>query len=437
MRRLRAPLAPGMPAPRKLSSALSSALSSVLLAVLLAAAPAVRAAADEAPGAPSAVQDELYLQAMRALAEGRADQATDLLMRFLEKEPQHAGAWLDLAISQCELGHGVEAERLFTEIEQRFAPPPGIVEVIASYRQRGCIPVTGKQERVSFSVARGYDNNVNQGASNPFFSTGSGDNYTEWTLTSEFLPKPDQFVLATADYSRNLNDKGLLGFAQVRTRRHDDVHSQDTASLLLGLEQQWTLGRWRGRATAALSAMRLDGHYYQRQEQLQLRATPPLALSERLDWSLTAGLSHVTYPTRPNYNGNTLELGSALAYHHRGLHAYGSAGVMTDHGQNQRPGGNRDGWYGTMLLYNTFNDRYSGTLGWTRQSWRGSEFFSPNVIDLVRRQTTRQLSAGLTVAVGARQSVLLEWRAVRNQENISLFQYNSRTVQLTWRWDNF
>ena len=374
---------------------------------------------------------------MRALAEGRAEQATDLLMRFLEKEPQHAGAWLDLAISQCELGHGAEAERLFAEIEQRFTPPPGIVEVIAGYRARGCAPATGQQRRLSLSATRGYDNNVNQGASNAFFSTGSGSNYTEWTLTPEFLPLPDQFTLVTADYSQNLNDRGLLGFAQVRARRHDDIHSQDTASLLAGLEQQWRLGRWRGRATAALSATRLDGHYYQRQEQLQLRATPPLALPERLDFSLTAGVSHVSYPTRSNYDGSTIEAGGALSYRHRGVRLYSGAGVVTDRGQSGRLGGNRDGWYGNALLFGVFDDRFSGQVGWTRQVWRGSAVYSENVIDLVRRQDTRQLSAGLTMELGGRQSVQLEWRAVRNQENISLFQYNSRTVQLTWRWDNF
>jgi hypothetical protein len=28
----------------------------------------------------------------------------------------------------------------------------------------------------------------------------------------------------------------------------------------------------------------------------------------------------------------------------------------------------------------------------------------------------------------------LEWRRVKNNENISLFQYNSRLLQLSWQW---
>jgi hypothetical protein len=407
------------------------------LSLLLAGAPARADDADTAPGAPTALQEDLYLQAMRALADGHAEQATDLLMRFLEKEPQHAGAWLDLAISQCELGHGAEAERLFSEIEQRFTPPPGIMEVIVGYRTRGCIPFKGTQRRWSVSLSRGYDSNVNQGATSPYFSTGSGDSYTEWTLTPEYLPKPDRYAQATLDYTQNLNDKGLLAFAQLRTRVHDDVHSQDTNALLVGVEQQWKLGDWRGRASAALSAMQLDHQYYQRQEQFQLRATPPLTLPDKLDWSLTTGLSHVTYPTRSNYDGSTLEAGTALSWRRRSFQAYGALGVQTDHGQSGRLGGNRDGWYNNVLLYSTFGERFSGQAGWTRQVWRSSKLYSPGLIDLVRRQDTRQLSASVTMETGVNHSLQLEWRGVHNRENISLFQYNSRTVQLTWRWDNF
>lgn len=396
------------------------------------------ARADAPPSAyPPVQQEELYLEAMRALAEGRPEQATDLLMRFLEKEPQHAGAWLDLAISQCELGHAAEAERLFGEIERRFQPPAGIVEVIAGYRTRGCQPVKDRRERMSFALARGYDTNVNQGASNAFFSTGSGSNTIEWELTPEYLPRPDRYTVLSGDYSRTLNDQGLLGFAQLRLRRHDAVREQDTNSLQLGLEQPWQWGGWRGRATAALSALQLDGHYYQRQAQLQLRATPPLRLPGSLEWSLTAGMSHVTYPTRTKYDSNTVELGNSLGWRRGPLQALGGLGVLSDHGQSGRLGGNREGWYGNILLYGLLGDRYSAQAGWARQVWRGSEMYSPGVIDLVRRQDTRQFNAGLTLELGARQSLQLEWRKVDNRENISLFQYNSRTLQLTWRWDNY
>lgn len=409
-----------------------------LMPPLLAWSLASPARADEAPPFPPVQQEELYVTAMKALADGHPDEATRLLMRFLEREPQHAGAWLDLAISQCELGHGAEAERLFVEIERRFAPPPGIVEVIQGHRNRGCHPVpAGQRDLLSLSLGRGYDDNVNQGASNPNFSTGSGANFLQWELGPDYLPKADGYTLLSADYNTGLGESKLLGFVQLRARRHDHEHEQDTTSVLAGLEQPWRLASWRGRATAGLSAMQLDGHYYQRQAQVQLRATPPLDLPEALDWSLTSGLSHVTYPTRTKYDANTLELGTALNYRDDIRQALLGAGVLSDHGQAGRLGGNREGWYGNLLLYSNLGDRFSGQLGWTRQVWRGSAVYSPNVIDLVRRQDTRLLTASVVLQLPARHSVQLEWRSTQNRENISLFQYNSRSVQLTWRWDNF
>ncbi|PHV07842.1 hypothetical protein CSQ96_08095 [Janthinobacterium sp. BJB412] len=414
------------------------AASAALLAALL---PGPGAALAEPPpdgGAAFApVQhQELYLQAMRALAEGHPAQATELLMRFLEHEPQHAGAWLDLALSQCELGHAGEAERLFGEIERRFAPPPGIIEVIALHRSNGCRPAPPR-DYLALSLGRGHDSNVNQGTSNSTFTTGSGEHQVDWTLLPDYLPKADSVLLLAADYSRPLNDAGLQGFSQLRLRRHDQVHQQDTQSLLLGLEQSWRLGAWRGRANTTLSLMRLDGQYYQRQVQAQVRATPPLALPEPLEWSLIAGLSHVTYPTRAKYDANTVELGNALHYRSAGLLATGALGLLSDQGQAGRLGGNRNGWYASALLDRSLGERLSGQLSWTRQIWRSTAAYAPPQIEATRHQDTEQLGASLNLTLTRRQSLQLEWRMVRNRENISLFQYNGRTVQLNWRWDNF
>jgi hypothetical protein len=58
---------------------------------------------------------------------------------------------------------------------------------------------------------------------------------------------------------------------------------------------------------------------------------------------------------------------------------------------------------------------------------------APGFIDTVRRQTTHVLRAAVTYPLDRNQSLLLEGRAVHNQENISIFQYNDRQLQL-WQW---
>lgn len=408
--------------------------------------PPVQEAMQEATPAEKPVfapvqHEELYLRAMRALTEGRADEAAALLNRFLETEPQHAGAWLDLAISQCELGNAQQAEKLFAEIEQRFDPPPGIREVIQSHRAQGCKPTPRPRPKplLSLTGTRGYDTNVNQGASSDTFATGSGNDLTEWELSDDFLPKSDQFTSASVDYFYPLDNSGTLLYAQARTRRHDSVREQDTDAVTVGIDRPWRVGLWRGRASLTVGAIRLDGALYQKQSQVQVRVSPPVALllPERLDWSLVSSFSHLSYPTRTSFDSNIAELGTTLTYRSPKAQVLLSTGVQNDHGNAERLGGDRHGWYGNAWLYGRLAEKITGELGWSAQGWRGQRVYSPEIIDIVRRQNTRQLRAAASYAVMPNHSVILEWRTVRNKENISLFAYNSRTVQLSWRWDGF
>jgi hypothetical protein len=387
------------------------------------------------PQQAPAAQEDLYLNALRSLTDGKPDQATALLMRLLAEQPQHAGAWLDLAITQCELGHAAEAEQLFREIEVRFTPPPGIVALIQSYRERGCNLAPAQRSLLGIRLGRGHDSNVNQGASNRFFSTGTGLGYTEWELAPDYLPQADSYTVVSGDYTRPLDDKGTLAVVQLRMLRHDTASAQDTTSVLVGLERPWQAGMWHGRSIAALGLIRLDNQLYQRQTQLHMRVAPPLTLPERVDWSITAGLSHVEYPTRNRYDASTLDLGTALSYSGARTQAQLSLGMLSDHGQSGRLGGDRQGWYGGVQLHARLTDKIKGELGWTRQHWLSQTAYSPGLIDLVRHQDTRQLRAAVIVPLQQGQSLQFEWRQVRNKENISLFQYNSRMLQISWRWD--
>ncbi len=74
-------------------------------------------------------------------------------------------------------------------------------------------------------------------------------------------------------------------------------------------------------------------------------------------------------------------------------------------------------------------------LAYTRQTWDSASAYSPELlIDQVRAQRTQVVRASLTYQMAKRQNVVLEARAVRNRENISIFQYNNRQLQLSWQW---
>jgi hypothetical protein len=384
-----------------------------------------------------AQQDELYRDALRALTEGRLEDAAAMLQRVVSEEPRHAGAWLDLAISQCELGNAAEAERLFARLEQRFALPPGIAETIARYRATGCGRPALRQATWLLAATRGHDDNVNQGASDPRFTIGTGSNQMDYELDAAFLPKPDSFSQLAASWLRPLDKSGTNAIVQAYSRWHDHLRAQDTASVLGAVEHTWKAGAWRLRGTAALGYVTLDRTLYQRQQQLQARLAPPLPLAPRAEFALYANLNRVIYPTRPAYDGHTLELGAIAGY--RGKHSLTQATLTQLHDDSTagRPGGDRKGWFGSLQWYGQLADRLTLDAGLTRQRWHSEAIYSAGVIETRRLQNTTTLRAAGNWQLRPHYSVVLEWRATFNHENISLFQYNSRALQLSLRWDNF
>ncbi len=375
----------------------------------------------------------LYRQALQSISEGRKTDASETLMRVIEREPLHAGAWLDLALIQCALGHAEEAERLFATIQERFQPPPGILELIADARAGGCgqwRPYT----QTSVSIGRGIDQNVNQGATVTSYTANAAGVPVELPLTDDFRPKHDQYTMLLADYLRDLSGNGTSGYLQLQSRRYDRLGQYNSTSLFMGLETPWRFGRWTLHGSATLGLITLGTQLYQRQTQIQARLGPPLPLPGSMQFNLTTGLTHVEYLTLSNFNSNTAELRGQFSYRREEDSASASLGYLDDHAQDERPGGNRRGWLATaQWRHNLWGDT-SGELAYSRQEWLGSSAYSPGFINTVRDQATQVLRATFTWPLGHGQSLQLEARQVRNRENISIFQYNDRQLQLSWQW---
>jgi len=381
-------------------------------------------------------QQDLYLDAMQSIAEGRKTDASQALTRMVEQEPQHAGAWLDLAIIQCELGHANEAQRLFHIIETRFSPPPGIMEVIARQRAQGC---TGWQphQHLLLTTGRGTDSNINQGASDPNFSLGNGEHRIDLQLLPQYLPAADRYTFLLAEYARDISRNGSTGFIQWQAHRNDTASAYDTMAVTAGMEVPWRFAQWSVHSSGMLGALTLGNRLYQQQSQLQARITPVGMLANPIQWSLVTGLSHVAYPTLTDFDTNTAELRGLLTYRTDRLQGHASLGVVYDHALGARPGGDRQGWYASTQVQTRLAEKLLAEFSWTAQTWTGRSPYSPGLIDQSRHQQTRLLRAAVIVPLAERHSLRLEWRQVQNQENISIFQYNNRQLQLSWQWQIF
>jgi hypothetical protein len=390
-------------------------------------------AAPQPPQVPAPVQHDLYEDALQSLAEGRKNDASETLMRLVKEEPEHAGAWLEVALIQCGLGHTEEAERLFATVETRFNPPPGILDIIAEARKQGCSrwkPATV----TSFTLGRGIDQNVNQGASNPSYIVERDGGQIELPLAADFLPKQDQYTVLSAEYLRDLTPNGSLGFAQFQGRRYDHLRQYDSASLFMGVETPYRFGGWTLRTTGMFGMISLGGQYYQRQLQLQARVGPPLVLPYSTQFNVLAGVTHTQYLTLTNFDSNAYELRGQLTRRTDKLYTSASLSYLDDRARAERPGGGRKGWLANLVARRPLGNALTGELAYTRQAWNSDSAYSPGLIDQLRAQETHVLRGTMVYQLKKNQALQLEARLVRNNENISIFQYNNKQLQLSWQW---
>lgn len=380
--------------------------------------------------------DSLYLGALKAISEKRHDEAKAILSNLIEKIPQHAGAWLELAMLQCELGNKAEADRLFLKMKQSLPLSEDQVQKLDILQPKEC-KVRSRKKHMSLSLEVGYDTNVNQGASNPTFIFGSGTEQKELVLLPEYQPKADRFATLSANISTELAKEGTLGFAQVRARSYDAMTSYNTLALAAGLEHPWKWRDYSVKGTAMASILTLGGTLYQKQEVAQLRLMLPTMQASPWRFSTIAAYTNVQYPTLRNFDGHTWELRGLASYEAEKFQLQAGVAYLADRAHANRLGGHRDGYYGNLTLRRQLSQRSELELGWSQQLWQSEGIYSPNLIDVARRQRIQTLKAAMNWYVTNNQALQLEFRATNNKENISILQYNSKTLQLSWQWQNF
>lgn len=389
-----------------------------MLALLLAALCSGAAAAQE----QDRRTQDLYETALRSLAEGRKGDASDQLARVIADQPLHAGAWVDLALIQCGLGREEEAQRLFAEVETRFNPSQEMLLLIAQARESGCREWKPLRSTTA-SIGRGADSNVNQGAAD-----------RDLPLEQDFFPQRDDFTVATVEHTRELTPNGTVGFAQLQVRHNDRLSQYDSSSLFAGVEAPYRLDGWTVRASGLLGVVGLGGKIYQRHAQAQLRVVPPLPLPASAQLSFSGGITHVQYVTLTTFDSTTAELRSQLTWRGDGLFASANLGYQFDHAHAGRPGGDRSGGLGGMLVRKAIAPRLSVEAAYSRQGWQGGETYLPGLFELVRAQSTRVVRASLVYGLAKNWALRFDARAVRNRENIAVFKYNNRLLQLSLQW---
>ena len=387
---------------------------------------------------PAAAQD-LYAQALEAVARNDPQAATELLAQLVAQQPDHAGAWLDMAMLYCSAGYTQQAMTLFDAIELRFAPPPGIVELIKLQRASACQPNTpvdvaapGNAWRVQ--LGRGYESNVNQGARNLSVTLPGAGGPLDLRLTPESSPKSDGLTTLDLDASLPLSAAGAQAWALWQSRWYDSLHRFDMHALSLGASQPWEAAQWRGRLEANASWVLLADALYQRVAGVRLGASPRQRLPAGWQANVSGGWSRIQYPVVGNFDAQWMDVGGVLAYATQNWGGQLGVGLQRDAPLAARPGGKRLGWSADLALRWPVAGAALAELGGTLQSWQDQQLYAPGLINVRRLQRTWIARAALVWPVGARGEWVLEARQVRNNENIDLFAYDALSLRLGYQW---
>ncbi len=382
---------------------------------------------------PLPIAPDGYRDVMLAITEGRLDDAKQGLLTLTQTEPRHAGAWLDLAMLFCATGEAATAEDLFAEILLRFSPPAPIVDVIERQRKLGCV---GSRPANTATLRLGYgsDSNVNQGASSPNFSIGSGPNQIDLILLPAYLPSRDRFWSLGGEWAREFSPGGVTGIVGFESRGYANLERYDSTTISLGAELPLRWGRWGLKAAGAVDFATLGGQAFLRQSHARLEALLPVPLPEHMGLSVKGSWSDASYVALSEFDARLLEASTALTYYKNNVWWQGKAGLLLDKARGGRPGGDRSGLMLGLQFRAPLCDGVVAELGAQWQHWQDDKVYSPGLVDVNRRQNTQTLRVATVFKLSAEQSVVVELKSTRNAENISIFSFGARGLLVSWRW---
>jgi hypothetical protein len=380
--------------------------------------------------------DEVYQQGLRHLATNDLAQAKLLMEKAVELNPNNAGAWLDLSLIHCQLGDVERANHIWDKIEARFSPPSSLKAVIHKGRSHGC-EYRAKKREVELEVARGHSSNMNQGVKSLSLDLPSNIGPVPVELLPQFGRTPDSYTQLNGTLRLTSPGPGVQARLSFQQRENDHLKTLNIMNVGMdaSIPQSIDIGLldWG----AGLGQSTLGGSLFQRSTRLRVGLRPhaqPLP-----GWDLAFGLaaSQVDYPNFENMTSSPRDLQVSFFREWAGarLELFGQR--STDYAKEARPGGDKSGSrLGINLLQvlqSLGEHSVFAKLSWDAQSWRGTKAYSPGFIDEPRKQLLSTTSFVLSLPHGKTEIWSFEARQQRNSENIKLFEYEVKTLELSYK----
>lgn len=371
----------------------------------------------------------LYDQAQVAISAEQPDKAIAYLLKLVEIDPNHAGAWLDLAILFCQQGEDHRAKLLLNVILQKFPLPPAIHEIVNRYRTQRCAPAAANLQWAT-SLQTGYESNVNQGSTESVFQLGTGPNTIELELTDEAKRHGDLFTGLESNISWRPPDSYNRFAGQLLLRNYQRMEEYDLAALSASYIHPWTLGNWHHQLSGTAATTLLGGQTYQYAAGFQWQGDNK---ATQLPLQLSASLVEYKYPTNHSFD-STIGKFNISSYFggQKNWHSQISIGGLLDYSNGERAGGNRTGvWLkasGVRKLAPPWTIDGSIELN----STHSEKHYMPGLLDIPRETRRAALQAGVNREIDGRQYLRLELNITHTNDNIPLFSFTNATLMLSW-----
>jgi len=384
------------------------------------------------PARADARADEAaYRQALAQAEGGNYLLAVDQLQNFLRTQPDHAGAWLDLALFACQAGQQEARAAALAWLDAHGPLPPIIDEILTLQRHQTCPPENARRGRGEVGVALGLTHNLNLAAQQ---STIQLPNAVTLQLDRSLRPRNAPFgavsglwqqplplagqQLALAGYVQNYQSDSQYNTALIQARwesmgQYKDIYGAQR----LSLTNYWLGGQDYLRAWSGQSAWQWNSPASSLHPSVQLTAT---------------GLD---YRTLRNYNALVIEPALGLAWRAgANLQLRGLWGRQIDKADGARPGGDRQGPF--WQLEGRYALGQSGLLELTLRHDRLVESlpYAPFLFGpVVRRTNLTQLAVSWKIRLDPSSQIEIESRLQRQRDPLPLFDYRSDMTSIGWR----
>lgn len=387
-----------------------------------------------------------YQLGVLALRSGQYGIALNAFERVVLQRPEHAGAWLDLAIASFHLGDEAAAEQFFHYVQRTFAPPPAVRKVIDQYLRQIAAHVAAKRNwQGQIGLSLGWTDNVNSGPALEKVQLTSGGQRIEVALDSRQRPRAASFLQTEALFrwgpaalqsppdGGNAPATGLQFILHGQQRLNTGETEFNQGAALAAANYNWQRG------ADGWSLVLAHQDYHLGNSRMYSADWGDLTLRHDFGPCLVSGGLEVErrrYGEQTSLDGNirSLRLGGDCMLGHPDR----VASVVLRSGKDvpvlQRAGGEQ---YRHEILASYRHPAGAGRLEYTGRLTRQEdrEGYSPLLEEGAIRHIRRgQLGILFALPVAGTQEWFVSGQYYTQQSNLKLFTQNAATLQTGWRW---